>query len=87
MSTDSRNISGLPPEVQRQANEAAEELWAAIETDARRSDADPVQLERLKLKVQQALVIAFGQGALISVKAGFSQLQKMAAAQKKRPMH
>ena len=77
-------IPGLPAEVQRQANEMAEELWAAIESDARRSDADPVQLARLKPMIQQNLRIAFGQGALISVKVGVEILQKMAPAQKKR---
>ena len=77
---------GIPPEVQRQADEAADELWISIEKDARRSDAT-VQLERIKPIVQQALRIAFGRGALISVKEGFKQLQKMAARTPKRPMH
>jgi hypothetical protein len=77
---------GIPPEVQRQADEAAEDLWASIEKDARRADVAPVQLERLKPMVQQALRIAFGRGALISVKEGFKQLQKMAARTPKRPM-
>jgi hypothetical protein len=79
-------IPGLPAEVQRQADEMAEELWVVIETDARHSDADPVQLERLKPLIQQNLRIAFGHGALISVKAGVEVL-KMAAAQKRRPIN
>jgi hypothetical protein len=60
--------------------EAAEDLWTSIENDARRSDADPVQLERIKPIVQQALRIAFGRGALISVK---ERLQ--ATAENSRP--
>jgi hypothetical protein len=76
-------IPGLPPEVQRQANERAEDLWAAIEAEVRGSDVDPVQLERLKPKIQHALRIAFGHGALMILKAGSEVLQTMAAAQKK----
>jgi hypothetical protein len=81
-----QDTPGIPPEVQRQANEAAEDLWTSIENDARRSDVDSVQLERIKPMVQQALRIAFGRGALISVKEGFKQLSKMAARAQKRPM-
>lgn len=78
--------TSVPPEVQRQADEAAEDLWNSIEEEARRAGADPVQLERLRPMVQQAIRIAFGRGALISVREGFKQLQKMAAAvSQKRP--
>lgn len=81
------NIPGLPPEVQEQAHETAEDLWAVIETEVRRSDVDPVQLERLKPKIQQALRIAFGHGAVMILKAGSEVLQKMTAAQEKGPIH
>jgi len=77
---------GIPPDVWRQANEIADALWADIEKTARGSDADPVQLERIKPMVLEALRIAVGRGALVSVTEGLKLLEE-SAKQKRRQQH